>query len=142
MIMKKILLVLVMVCMFSVSACNKEEVVDVDNSQKQVEINDEQAKTDIINQSLKNGEEILVDSGLKWEVSEKEVKAVLDKISFIMQMKYIDIADGNYDIAIYSIKTDTSASPRLFILNADSSELIFYLNLDKTLYSDILNMLN
>ena len=140
--MKKILLVLVMVCMFSVSACNKEEVVDVDNSQKQVEINDEQAKTDIINQSLKNGEEILVDSGLKWEVSEKEVKAVLDKISFIMQMKYIDIADGNYDIAIYSTKTDTSASPRLFILNADSSELIFYLNLDKTLYSDILNMLN
>ena len=103
---------------------------------------EQQQKTNIIHQSLKDGEEVLVNSGFEWKVSEKEVKAVFDKISSVMQMKYIYISDGNYEIDIYSIKTNDSAFPRLFILNTDSPELIFHLNIDKTLLSDIVNLLN
>lgn len=102
----------------------------------------EQRKADIIHQSLKDGEEILINSGDKWHVTEKQVKSVLDKISENRQMKPILISNGNYDVFIYSIWTNNASSPRLFIINTDSQKLILSMNLDKNLYSDVINLLN
>ena len=102
----------------------------------------EQQKSDIINNSLKAGEEILVNSGDKWVVTDKQVKTVLDKISEKRQMKPNLIAKGNYEIFIYSIWTNDSAIKRLFIINTDLRKLILSMDLDKNLYSDVINLLN
>ena len=62
-----------------------------------------QRKANIINESLLDNEEILVNSGFHWEVNEDKVKSIINKLSETRNMKHMDIKDGNYDVRLYNI---------------------------------------
>ena len=100
-----------------------------------------QHKANVINESLNEGEEILINSGLSWEVSENGVKAVLNKLSESMQMKKIDVPEGNYEILVYSIQRKDNAGPQLFILNNSTFEILFSVKLEKTVFTEVTSML-
>ncbi len=100
-----------------------------------------QHKANVINESLNEGEEILINSGLSWEVNENGVKAVLNKLSESMQIKKIDVPEGNYEIRVYSIQRENSAGPQLFILNNSSFEMLFSVKLEKTVFAEVTSML-
>ena len=100
-----------------------------------------QHKANVINESLNEGEEILSNSGLSWEVNENGVEAVLNKLSESMQMQKIDVPEGNYEILVYSIQQKNSAGPQLFILNNSTFEILFSVKLEKTVFTEVTSML-
>ncbi len=100
-----------------------------------------QHKANVINESLNEEEEILINSGLSWEVNENGVKAVLNKLSESMQMQKIDVPEGNYEILVYSIQQKNSAGPQLFILNNSTFEILFSVKLEKTVFTEVTSML-
>lgn len=96
-----------------------------------------QHKANVINETLKEGEEILINSGLAWEVNADSVKAIIDKLSETRQMKHFDIQDGNYDIRTYQIWKNDSSEPRLYIIDNYKLKLVFSTALSKEEYFDI-----
>jgi len=103
-----------------------------------------QHKANVINDSLDEGEEILTNSGLSWEINENGVKAVLNKLSESMQMKKIDVPGGIYDVTFYSIwnNDSDSATQQMFILNNFTFELLFSQKLDEKVFAEVTSMLN
>ena len=101
-----------------------------------------QYKTNVINETLKEGEEILINSGLAWELNKHGVEAVINKLSASMQFKKMDVPDGNYDVMFYSIWSNDSAKQRMFIMNNHTFELLFSLELHDSVFKEITAMLS
>lgn len=100
-----------------------------------------QQKVNIIHESLNDDEEILTNSGFQWEVNEDKVKAVLNKLSEIRQMKHIDVKDGNYDVRLYNIWSNDESYPMLFIIDNYKLELLFSMRITEKEHTDIVSLL-
>ena len=96
-----------------------------------------QQKQDLIQATLSDDEEILVNSVLSWEVNADIVKLVFNKLSETRQMPYIDIKDGDYDVVFYQIWKNDEATPRLFVIDNYNMKLIFSMSLNKDEYFEI-----
>ncbi|MBR2885757.1 MAG: hypothetical protein IKB93_13370 [Clostridia bacterium] len=103
-----------------------------------------QQKVNIINESLSDNEEILVNSGFYWEVNDDKVKSIINKLSETRNMKYIDIKDGNYDVRLYNVWDNASEENnlRIFILDNYKFELVFYIDITLDEHKYFVNMLN
>lgn len=99
-------------------------------------------KQDLIQETLSDGEEILINSGLSWEVNTETLKAVLAGLSEDRQMKYTDIKDGNFDVTIYQLWMDDVSYPRLFVIDNYGIELLFWFDLTEKEYADTVRVLN
>ncbi len=99
-------------------------------------------KEKLIKNALAKGDEIIVNSGLMWNVDEDKVKGLLNIFGSRMNLKKIDVKKGNYDVIIYSIEQKDSASPRLFlILNDKEPKLLLAMDLSKELFSSTVNFM-
>lgn len=103
-----------------------------------------QQKVNIINESLLDNEEILVNSGFYWEVNDDKVKSIINKLSEARNMKYIDIKDGNYDVRIYAIWNNANEENhlRIFIIDNYKMEVVFSMDITLDEQKYFVNMLN
>ena len=103
-----------------------------------------QQKENIINESLADNEEILVNSVFQWEVNDDKVKSIINKLSATRNMKHIDIKDGNYDVRLYNIWDNASEENnlRIFILDNYKFELVFYIDITLDEHKYFVNLLN
>jgi len=103
-----------------------------------------QQKLNIINESLSDNEEILVNSGFYWEVNDDKVKSIINKLSETRNMKYIDIKDGNYDVRIYDIWNNATEenNPMIFIIDNYKLELVFSMSISMDEQRFFVNLLS
>ena len=103
-----------------------------------------QLKADIINKSLHGDEEILVNSGFIWEVSDDTVVEILNKLSETRNMKHIDIKHGNYDVRIYNIWNNANEENhlRIFVIDNYKLEIVFSMDITLDEQKYLVNMLN
>ncbi|MBQ2695935.1 MAG: hypothetical protein IJF61_01380 [Clostridia bacterium] len=105
-------------------------------------VSDYRKKQNLIQERLSDDEEILINSGLSWEVNADVVKSVFDKLRETNQMKYIDVKDGNYDITIYQIWKNDISYPRLYVIDNYSIEILFSTDLREEEHNSIVSILN
>ncbi len=101
-----------------------------------------QKMSDIIVASLKDGEEIITNSGFHWELNEEEVNRIYDKLSETRNMKLMKFDDGNYYVGLYYIWQNEQSHPMIFIIDNYSFELKFSMRITSDEYNYFVNMLN
>lgn len=98
-----------------------------------------QRKVNLINESLSDNEEILVNSGFQWEVNGDKVERIFDKLSETRNLMHFAVEkNGNYDVRMYDIWNNATEENHItiFIFDNYKIELIFYsdITLDEQKY--------
>ncbi len=86
----------------------------------------------LIHSKLAEGEVIMTNSGMSRQADGEKARAVIDKLSSIMQMKYIEIKEGNYEVVTYDTLLNKTVSPRIYIIDNDNMEIVFSVRLNLT----------
>lgn len=105
-------------------------------------VSDYRKKQNLIQETLSDDEEILINSGLSWETNADTVKYVIDELSQNRQMKYFDVKDSNYDITIYQIWRNDVSYPRIYVIDNYSIEILFSSDLSEEEHNSIVSVLN
>ena len=99
-------------------------------------------KINIIKASLKSDEELMSDSSYIWEVNGEIVKRIFDKLSKTRSFNRIAPKDGNYDVRLYSVKSNEENHLMLFIIDNYKFELVLSEEITLDEHKYFVNLLN